>query len=57
MIYSTRKAFVCLSVQEPTPSIQLYYLTEAPSEETPNTPSRKRKAETENPKLKKSRRN
>lgn len=48
---------VCSSVQEPTPSIQLYYLTEAPSAETPNTPSRKRKGEMENSKLKKSRRN
>lgn len=48
---------VCSSVQEPTPSIQLYYLTEAPSAETPNTPSRKRKGEMENSKLKKSRQN
>ncbi|TNM96509.1 hypothetical protein fugu_016170 [Takifugu bimaculatus] len=44
-------------MQEPTPSIQLYYLSEAPSEENPNTPSRKRKAETDDAKLKKTRRN
>ncbi|KAM9337511.1 DNA topoisomerase 2-binding protein 1 [Symphorus nematophorus] len=44
-------------MQEPTPPIELYYLTEAPSEEAPGTPSRKRKAATENSRLKKTRLN
>ncbi|XP_040922255.1 DNA topoisomerase 2-binding protein 1 [Toxotes jaculatrix] len=44
-------------MQEPTPSIELYYLTEAPSEEAPGTPSRKRKAATDTSRLKKSRLN
>ncbi|XP_049913145.1 DNA topoisomerase 2-binding protein 1 [Epinephelus moara] len=42
-------------MQEPTPPIELYYLTEAPSEETPDTPSRKRKAAADNSRLKKTR--
>lgn len=42
-------------MQEPTPPIELYYLTDAPSEETPGTPSRKRKAATDNSRLKKTR--
>lgn len=42
-------------MQEPTPPIELYYLTEAPSEETPDTPSRKRKAAPDNSRLKKTR--
>uniref|UniRef100_A0A3Q4H2J5 DNA topoisomerase II binding protein 1 n=1 Tax=Neolamprologus brichardi TaxID=32507 RepID=A0A3Q4H2J5_NEOBR len=42
-------------MQEPTPPIELYHLTEAPSEEAPGTPSRKRKAAAETPRLKKSR--
>ncbi|XP_070842660.1 DNA topoisomerase 2-binding protein 1 [Chaetodon trifascialis] len=44
-------------MQEPTPPIELYYLSEAPSEETPGTPSRKRKAAADNSRLKKSRLN
>ncbi|KAL4001230.1 calpain-5 [Sarotherodon galilaeus] len=42
-------------MQEPTPPIELYHLTEAPSEEAPGTPSRKRKAAAETSRLKKSR--
>lgn len=42
-------------MQEPTPPIELYYLTEAPPEETPDTPSRKRKAAADNSRLKKTR--
>ncbi|XP_038586755.1 DNA topoisomerase 2-binding protein 1 [Micropterus salmoides] len=44
-------------MQEPTPPIELYCLTEAPSEEAPGTPSRKRKAATDNSSLKKTRLN
>ncbi|XP_067342884.1 DNA topoisomerase 2-binding protein 1 isoform X2 [Channa argus] len=44
-------------MQEPTPPIKLYYLAEAPSEETPGTPSRKRKAADDTARLKKSRLN
>ncbi|XP_076577611.1 DNA topoisomerase 2-binding protein 1 [Chaetodon auriga] len=44
-------------MQEPTPPIELYHLSEAPSEETPGTPSRKRKAAADNSRLKKSRLN
>uniref|UniRef100_A0A7N6BFQ0 BRCT domain-containing protein n=1 Tax=Anabas testudineus TaxID=64144 RepID=A0A7N6BFQ0_ANATE len=44
-------------MQEPTPPIELYFLTEAPSEETPGTPSRKRKAAADTSRLKKSRLN
>ncbi|XP_047424064.1 DNA topoisomerase 2-binding protein 1 [Mugil cephalus] len=44
-------------MQEPAPSIELYQLTEAPSEEAPGTPSRKRKAPADASKLKKSRLN
>ncbi|XP_039983291.1 DNA topoisomerase 2-binding protein 1 isoform X2 [Xiphias gladius] len=44
-------------MQEPTPPIELYYLAEAPSEETPGTPSRKRKAAADTSRLKKSRLN
>ncbi|KAI4806983.1 hypothetical protein KUCAC02_017769, partial [Chaenocephalus aceratus] len=40
-------------MQEPTPPIELYFLTEASTEETPSTPSRKRKAAADNAKLKK----
>ncbi|XP_056220906.1 DNA topoisomerase 2-binding protein 1 [Seriola aureovittata] len=42
-------------MQEPTPPIELYYLSEAPPEETPGTPSRKRKAAADASRLKKSR--
>ncbi|KAM9839309.1 DNA topoisomerase 2-binding protein 1 [Aulostomus maculatus] len=42
-------------MQEPTPPVDLYYLTGAPSEETPSTPSRKRKAAVETSRLKKTR--
>lgn len=49
---------VCFSLlQEPIPPIELYYLTEAPSEETPSTPSRKRKAAADTSRLKKTRLN
>ncbi|XP_010780936.1 DNA topoisomerase 2-binding protein 1 isoform X1 [Notothenia coriiceps] len=44
-------------MQEPTPPIELYFLTEASTEETPGTPSRKRKAAADNAKLKKTRLN
>ncbi|KAM6908166.1 DNA topoisomerase 2-binding protein 1 isoform 1-T1 [Lycodopsis pacificus] len=44
-------------MQEPTPPIELYHLTEAASEEAPGTPSRKRKAAADNSKLKKTRLN
>nr|XP_046226965.1 DNA topoisomerase 2-binding protein 1 [Scatophagus argus] len=44
-------------MQEPTPPIEQYYLTKAPSEETPGTPSRKRKAAADNSRLKKTRLN
>ncbi|XP_071340915.1 DNA topoisomerase 2-binding protein 1 [Trachinotus anak] len=42
-------------MQEPTPPIELYYLSEAPPEENPSTPSRKRKAAADTSRLKKSR--
>uniref|UniRef100_A0A665TAW0 BRCT domain-containing protein n=2 Tax=Echeneis naucrates TaxID=173247 RepID=A0A665TAW0_ECHNA len=42
-------------MQEPIPPIELYYLSEAPPEETLGTPSRKRKAAAETSRLKKSR--
>ncbi|XP_042255809.1 DNA topoisomerase 2-binding protein 1 [Thunnus maccoyii] len=44
-------------MQEPIPPIEMYYLTEAPSEETPSTPSRKRKAAADTTRLKKTRLN
>ncbi|XP_035853936.1 DNA topoisomerase 2-binding protein 1 isoform X2 [Sander lucioperca] len=44
-------------MQEPIPPIELYYLTEASSEEAPGTPSRKRKASADNSRLKKTRLN
>ncbi|KAM9333829.1 DNA topoisomerase 2-binding protein 1 [Pholidichthys leucotaenia] len=44
-------------MQEPAPPIELYYLAEAPSEEAPGTPSRKRKAAEDTNRLKKSRLN
>ncbi|KAM6900354.1 DNA topoisomerase 2-binding protein 1 [Xenentodon cancila] len=44
-------------MQEPIPPIELYYLTAAPSEEAPGTPSRKRKAAADTSGLKKSRLN
>lgn len=44
-------------MQDPAPPIELYYLTDAPSEEAPCTPSRKRKLAAEHSKLKKSRLN
>ncbi|XP_068566212.1 DNA topoisomerase 2-binding protein 1 [Cebidichthys violaceus] len=44
-------------MQEPTPPIELYHLTEAASEEAPGTPSRKRKAAADNSRLKKTRLN
>ncbi|XP_073344915.1 DNA topoisomerase 2-binding protein 1 isoform X2 [Pagrus major] len=44
-------------MQEPTPPIELYYLSEAASEEPPGTPSRKRKAAVDNSRLKKTRLN
>ncbi|TKS87567.1 DNA topoisomerase 2-binding protein 1-A [Collichthys lucidus] len=44
-------------MQEPTPPVELYRLTEAPSGETPGTPSRKRKAAADNSRLKKTRLN
>ncbi|CAK6967478.1 DNA topoisomerase 2-binding protein 1 [Scomber scombrus] len=44
-------------MQEPIPPLEPYYLTEAPSEEAPNTPSRKRKAAAESSRLKKTRLN
>ncbi|XP_074549770.1 DNA topoisomerase 2-binding protein 1 [Halichoeres trimaculatus] len=44
-------------MQEPTPAIELYILHEAPSEETPDTPTRKRKAAADNSRLKKTRLN
>ncbi|CAJ1082591.1 DNA topoisomerase 2-binding protein 1 [Xyrichtys novacula] len=44
-------------MQEPTPPIELYHLTEAPAEETPDTPSRKRKSAAGNSRLKKTRLN
>ncbi|KAF0024898.1 hypothetical protein F2P81_021779 [Scophthalmus maximus] len=43
-------------MQEPTPPMEPYHLT-APREETPDTPSRKRKAATDTSRLKKSRLN
>uniref|UniRef100_A0A667ZXH6 DNA topoisomerase II binding protein 1 n=1 Tax=Myripristis murdjan TaxID=586833 RepID=A0A667ZXH6_9TELE len=42
-------------MEEPTPPIKLYYLTETASEENPGTPSRKRKAAADTSKLKKTR--
>ncbi|KAF3836309.1 hypothetical protein F7725_028867 [Dissostichus mawsoni] len=44
-------------MQEPIPPIELYFLTEASTEETPGTPLRKRKAAADNTKLKKTRLN
>ncbi|XP_029978784.1 DNA topoisomerase 2-binding protein 1 isoform X2 [Sphaeramia orbicularis] len=45
-------------MQDPAPPIELYLLTEAPPcDETPGTPTRKRKLATENSRLKKSRLN
>ncbi|XP_053198705.1 DNA topoisomerase 2-binding protein 1 [Scomber japonicus] len=44
-------------MQEPIPPLEPYYLTEAPSEEAPSTPSRKRKAAAETSRLKKTRLN
>ncbi|CAN9506419.1 unnamed protein product [Ophioblennius macclurei] len=44
-------------MEEPTPPIELYYVTGAPREEAPDTPSRKRKAGPDSSKLKKSRLN
>uniref|UniRef100_A0A8C2XMB7 DNA topoisomerase II binding protein 1 n=1 Tax=Cyclopterus lumpus TaxID=8103 RepID=A0A8C2XMB7_CYCLU len=44
-------------MQEPTPPVELYHLTEAPSEEAPGTPSRKRKGAADNSRLKKTRLN
>ncbi|XP_041824851.1 DNA topoisomerase 2-binding protein 1 [Melanotaenia boesemani] len=44
-------------MQEPTPPIEMYYLTAASSEEAPGTPSRKRKAAADTSRLKKSRLN
>ncbi|XP_058499828.1 DNA topoisomerase 2-binding protein 1 isoform X1 [Solea solea] len=44
-------------MQEPTPPMEPYCLTEAPPEETPDTPSRKRKAADATSRLKKSRLN
>jgi len=43
--------------QETIPAMELYYLTDAPSEDAPDTPSRKRKAAVENSRLKKTRLN
>ncbi|XP_037829239.1 DNA topoisomerase 2-binding protein 1 isoform X2 [Kryptolebias marmoratus] len=42
-------------LMQPTPPIELYRLTAAPSEEDPGTPSRKRKASADTSRLKKSR--
>ncbi|KAM9826812.1 DNA topoisomerase 2-binding protein 1 [Neosynchiropus ocellatus] len=44
-------------MQEPTPQVELYHLTVSPSDDAPNTPSRKRKAADETSSLKKSRLN
>ncbi|CAL1597241.1 unnamed protein product [Knipowitschia caucasica] len=44
-------------MQEPAPPIELYYLTDAHSKESPSTPSRKRKNASDHSKLKKSRLN
>ncbi|KAM6971020.1 DNA topoisomerase 2-binding protein 1 [Tautogolabrus adspersus] len=44
-------------MQEPTPPIELYHLTEAPSDDPPDTPSRKRKAAADNSRLTKTRLN
>ncbi|KAM7369735.1 hypothetical protein PAMP_011036 [Pampus punctatissimus] len=44
-------------MQEPVPDIELYYLTGAPSEKAPSTPSRKRKAAADTSRLKKTRLN
>ncbi|TNN60542.1 DNA topoisomerase 2-binding protein 1-A [Liparis tanakae] len=44
-------------MQEPTPPVELYHLAEAPSEDGPGTPSRKRKAAADNSRLKKTRLN
>uniref|UniRef100_A0A3P8WV72 DNA topoisomerase II binding protein 1 n=1 Tax=Cynoglossus semilaevis TaxID=244447 RepID=A0A3P8WV72_CYNSE len=44
-------------MQEPIPPLDLYLLTSAPPEETPDTPSRKRKAAEDTSRLKKSRLN
>lgn len=44
-------------LQEPIPPLDLYLLTSAPPEETPDTPSRKRKAAEDTSRLKKSRLN
>ncbi|XP_061569064.1 DNA topoisomerase 2-binding protein 1 [Cololabis saira] len=44
-------------MQEPIPPMELYYLTAAPAEDAPGTPSRKRKAAAEKSGLKKSRLN
>ncbi|XP_061877402.1 DNA topoisomerase 2-binding protein 1-A-like [Entelurus aequoreus] len=42
-------------MQEPIPAMELYLLTECPTEEAPTTPSRKRKAADDKSRLKKSR--
>ncbi|KAM8823171.1 DNA topoisomerase 2-binding protein 1 [Spinachia spinachia] len=42
-------------MQDPTPPMELYHLTDAPCEEAPGTPSRKRKASADNSRLKKTR--
>ncbi|XP_029001547.1 DNA topoisomerase 2-binding protein 1 isoform X2 [Betta splendens] len=44
-------------MQDPTPPVDLYLLSEAPAGETPGTPSRKRKAAADASRLKKSRLN
>uniref|UniRef100_A0A3Q3F945 DNA topoisomerase II binding protein 1 n=1 Tax=Labrus bergylta TaxID=56723 RepID=A0A3Q3F945_9LABR len=44
-------------MQEPTPPIELYHLTEAPPDDPPGTPSRKRKAAADDSRLKKTRLN
>lgn len=55
--FNVKGLFYAPMTQEPTPPIELYFLTEASTEETPGTPSRKRKAAADNAKLKKTRLN
>lgn len=57
LVDSMSNMYFFLPLQEPTPPIELYYLTVAASEEPPGTPSRKRKAAVDNSRLKKTRLN
>lgn len=57
VVDSKSNMYFFLPLQEPTPPIELYYLTVAATEEPPGTPSRKRKAVVDNSRLKKTRLN